>query len=200
MEWKDIQNYEDLYQISNTGLVKSLERKIIIHGKEALLKERILKQDDNKGYKRVTLSKDGKTRRFLIHRLVAIHFLENLENKPMVNHIDNNPSNNNINNLEWVTHSENMIHAQKQNRLFNSQRTGGLKGSNTNKNKGINKANNDVGNIYKCYKILKVLPFIPNEKFKVKVQCINCNNEYIRTYSYVINNRNNNCINCRVKR
>ena len=80
MIWKNIQNYEDLYQISSTGLVKSLERKIIIYNKEVLLKEKILKQDDTKGYKRVTLSKNGKTKRFLVHRLVATHFLNFLVN------------------------------------------------------------------------------------------------------------------------
>ena len=199
MIWKNIQNYEDLYQISSTGLVKSLERKIIIYNKEVLLKEKILKQDDTKGYKRVTLSKNGKTKRFLVHRLVATHFLKNLENKPMVNHIDNNPSNNNLNNLEWVTHSENMIHAQKQNRLFNSQSLGGIQGSEINKNKVIEKANNDINKIYTCFKILKVFPFIKYQKLKVQVICIHCESVFTRQYTYIINNKNKKCINCKMK-
>lgn len=66
-----------------------------------------------KGYMRVTFSQSNKTKRFLVHRLVATLFIPNPENKKTVNHKDGNPSNNNVKNLEWATHSENHIHAFK---------------------------------------------------------------------------------------
>jgi len=105
-EWKYIKGYED-YQISNMGRVRSLPKKY----RKTL---KIIKPMINdKGYHRTTLWKQGKYRRFLIQRLVAISFIKNRHNKPIVNHKDNNPSNNKISNLEWATQSENMLHAFK---------------------------------------------------------------------------------------
>lgn len=103
--FKPIKDYEELYQVSNTGKVVR-----ITTNKE-------LKHDISKaGYHRVTLCKDGATKRFLVHRLVAAEFITNDENKPDINHIDNNPSNNYVDNLEWCTKSENMQHSRKQGR------------------------------------------------------------------------------------
>ena len=98
--WKDIQGYENEYSISNTGIVK---------GKKY---NRELKPFTNKdGYQRVTLCKDGKTKNFSLHRIVAQHFKDNFSNKPQVNHIDGDKLNNTAINLEWVTCSENHLHA-----------------------------------------------------------------------------------------
>lgn len=111
--WKDIPNYEGLYQISNLGNVKSLER-IVTHNKygTAHIKEKLLRpRDDSKGYGRVVLYKNNKKKQFKIHRLVAETFLPNKSNKSAVNHIDGNKKNNNVNNLEWCTIKENNIHA-----------------------------------------------------------------------------------------
>lgn len=120
--WKIINNYPH-YMISDNGEIKSLSRK---NGAGTRIKERILKPDfSSRGYSRVTLSNEKGIKRYSVHRLVALHFIPNPENKPFINHIDNNPRNNNVSNLEWCTHSENMIHAQKQNRLFESQQKGG---------------------------------------------------------------------------
>lgn len=66
---------------------------------------------EKRDYRQVTVSKNGKQRQYLVHRLVAEAFIPNPENKPQVNHIDGNPSNNNANNLEWVTQSENNKHS-----------------------------------------------------------------------------------------
>jgi hypothetical protein len=81
---------------------------------------RILKFDiqekNHTTYHRVTFSKNGKTKRFQVHRLVATHFIPNTENKPIVNHIDNDGTNNNVSNLEWCTHKENMKHSAEQGR------------------------------------------------------------------------------------
>jgi hypothetical protein len=72
---------------------------------------KFLKQENSKGYKRVTLSIDGKTKRFQVHRLVAMYFIKNQFNKPCVNHIDGDKQNNYLNNLEWCTYSENENHS-----------------------------------------------------------------------------------------
>ena len=115
MNWKKVKEF-DMYMVSDCGEIKSLR-------KGNLLKLESTKEGK---YKRVTFSKNGKTTRFQVHRLVATHFIDNPDNKPHINHIDNNGNNNTIENLEWCTHSENMIHAQKQGRLFASQKKGGL--------------------------------------------------------------------------
>lgn len=112
--WKDIKGYEGLYQVSNLGNVKSLTRKVG-NGKGFYIRnEKELKQAySSTGYKVVALCKVGKQRMFKVHRLVAIAFVDNPLNKPYVNHIDGNIENNLMENLEWVTHRENIIHAYK---------------------------------------------------------------------------------------
>ena len=115
--WKDVKGYEGYYQVSNLGNIKSLER--IIENSGTLtgyykVKERILKPRENKnrnGYYELSLRKDGKEKRFKVHRLVACAFIENPYNKPEVNHIDGNKSNNCVSNLEWTTSKENKEHA-----------------------------------------------------------------------------------------
>ncbi len=99
--WKDIKGYEDLYAVSNTGLVK---------GKKY---NRVLKPEINKGYARVSLCKEGKKSKQSIHRLVASHFIPNPDNKPQVNHINGDKLTNTAINLEWITCSENHKHAYR---------------------------------------------------------------------------------------
>lgn len=75
---------------------------------------KFLKQETQRnGYKRVTLCHKGKTKRFTVHRLVAILFLPNPLGKPCVNHIDGDKSNNDLSNLEWATYSENEFHSYR---------------------------------------------------------------------------------------
>lgn len=103
--WKDIQEYEGLYQVSNLGRIKSLE-KIIITNNNIIKKmsEKILKTPLHKdGYCYVMLRKDNKSRLFVVHRLVAKEFIPNPNNLPQVNHKDENKLNNNAENLEWCT-------------------------------------------------------------------------------------------------
>lgn len=115
-KWKDIEGYEDIYEVSSKGRVKTKEGKTTysdLHGKRTW-KARVLKQKTDKdGYKRVTLWKNKRGKDFLVHRLVATAFLSNPESKPTVNHIDGNPSNNYLNNIEWATYRENLLHAFK---------------------------------------------------------------------------------------
>lgn len=112
--WKPIKDYEGIYEVSDLGKVRSSLNKTTqstLHGKR-VWKQRILKQKtDSKGYKRVTLWKNKASKGFLVHRLVAISFIENKDKKKYVNHKDGNPSNNYVSNLEWCTSSENLIHA-----------------------------------------------------------------------------------------
>jgi Mn-dependent DtxR family transcriptional regulator len=113
-EWRPVLGYEGLYEVSNYGEVKSLTRKRSCGKGFYYQEERILKQTfTTTGYKKVELSKDGKRKSLKVHRLVAIAFIPNPFNKEEVNHIDGDKINNNVNNLEWVTSSENSIHAIK---------------------------------------------------------------------------------------
>lgn len=103
-EWRDIPGYEGLYQASNLGRVKSLAR--LRTGIQAgyKLPERILKQNvDRIGYKFCGLYKSGKVKTVRVHRLVALAFLPNPCDFPVINHKDENKTNNSVSNLEWCT-------------------------------------------------------------------------------------------------
>jgi hypothetical protein len=113
-EWKDIIGYEGYYQISNLGRVKFLERQVPRFSKIQILKEKIVKFHlAKRGYYVVDLRVKSKRKTLNIHRLIAIHFIDNPLNKKYVNHIDENKLNNSIENLEWVTNMENICHAKK---------------------------------------------------------------------------------------
>lgn len=109
-EWREIEGYEGLYQVSNIGKVKSLSRIAIDRrGIPHYVNERILKQTfDKDGYCLVGLHKDGKIKSGKVHRLVASAFVDNPHNLPEVNHKDENKSNNNVDNLEWCTSKYNI--------------------------------------------------------------------------------------------
>ena len=111
--FKDISGYEGIYQVSNQGKVKSLERKVRhSEGGWKNWKERIIKPyKGNHGYLMLGLSNDGHRKAFTIHRLVALAFISNPDNKAEVNHKDGDKTNNLLENLEWNTPSENTKHA-----------------------------------------------------------------------------------------
>lgn len=111
-EWKQILGYEGLYEISNTGLVKSLDRVKGVNGQRQTQKGRILKPAVNSsGYLTVRLGVGGEYTSKYIHRLVAEAFILNLYSKEQVNHINGIKTDNRTSNLEWVTSSENTKHA-----------------------------------------------------------------------------------------
>ena len=117
--FKDIPNYEGLYQVSNLGNVKSLERIVNAkNGSKKLTRDRILKQSfDTAGYYVVCLSKNDGGKSLAIHRLMAYTFLNHTPsgNKLVVDHIDNNKLNNNLSNLQVITHRENIVKDLKSN-------------------------------------------------------------------------------------
>lgn len=125
--FKPVIGYDGIYEISNFGKVKSLARK----GKGSRNTDIILSPGmGGSGYYFVYLCKNGTNKMFMIHRLVAINFLDNPENKREVNHINGIKTDNRLENLEWVTPSENILHgirlgimntakgSQKKNSLF----------------------------------------------------------------------------------
>lgn len=123
--WKDIKNYEGLYQVSNLGRVRSLDH-IRKNGKksgnEYLSKGKVLKSAiQNVGYMFVVLSKNGKTKGYRVHRLVAEAFISNPNNYKCVNHKDENKQNNCVDNLEWCNHTYNNNYGTKKERLKQSQ-------------------------------------------------------------------------------
>lgn len=103
--WIKIKNFEQ-YELSRNGEVRRMNKK----GEMKILKHWVNSKKSN-DYLRVSLFRNSKQTRFLLHRLIALHFIDNPENKPQVNHIDGNRQNYEISNLEWVTRSENSIHA-----------------------------------------------------------------------------------------
>lgn len=113
--WRDIEGYEGYYQVSIDGDVKSLDR--WANGKEKILKSKI----GSSGYLLVGLRKDGKSKSFLVHRLVAQAWIPNPDNLPCVNHKDENPSNNRVENLEWCTYEYNLNYGTAQQRRAEKQ-------------------------------------------------------------------------------
>jgi len=109
---KDILGYENIYEIDINGIVYGKKRIVDKWDGKRLIKKAIKAQSiSSKGYARVSLFKNGVGKKHSVHRLVAIAFIDNIENKPDVNHKDGNKLNNNVNNLEWVTKSENIKHS-----------------------------------------------------------------------------------------
>jgi hypothetical protein len=116
MEWKNIKGYEGLYVVSDTGIVKGLQRYVpFAEGKKRLVKERVLvSRINNYGYVTVRLSKMGETKTCFVHRLVASAFIDNPDKLPQVNHISGDKLDNTPANLEWVNASENSYHAYRE--------------------------------------------------------------------------------------
>ena len=106
--WKPIKGYEGIYEVSSYGRVRSLARmRIDKKGRRKPIPEKMLKMHDRKGYDSVTLQDMGRKAIMSVHRLVAMAFIPNPDNLPVINHRDENPKNNQVSNLEWCDISYN---------------------------------------------------------------------------------------------
>lgn len=107
--WKPVTGYEGLYEVSNRGMVRSLDRIVNSRwGKPVLRKGKILSLNQHRdGHLRIALRDQGVSRLFYVHRLVALEFVDNPDDLPLVRHWDDDPSNNLASNLRWGTVSDN---------------------------------------------------------------------------------------------
>lgn len=154
--WKDITGYEGLYQVSNYGRVK---RNFDL---------KVLKIYDNGiGYKFVSLNLNGKHKTHYLHRLVAKHFIENLNNYLEVNHLDFDKSNNKFDNLEWCSRESNMLHY-------------------------YNKSGKRILNSNKMDKLFKIDLYKPTNKYRLRVT-INGQTKhlgYFKSYELAVDKQN----------
>lgn len=110
--WMPIKGYEGIYEVSNMGRIKTLERVYYGGVVPVKIKTRLRKQTyTQKGYLSLILSKDKANKTCVVHRIVASHFIPNNENKPQVNHRNGVKDDNRVENLEWCTNQENCYHA-----------------------------------------------------------------------------------------
>ena len=129
-EWRDIIGYEGLYMVSNLGRVKSLER---YDSGGRKIKERVLTGTiDKKGYIIVNLTKNNECKPLKVHRLVAIAFIPNPEDKPFIDHINTIRDDNRVENLRWCTQKENCNNEITKKKLRES-----LKGKGIGENNGM---------------------------------------------------------------
>ena len=122
--WKDIKDYEGLYQISSLGRVHSLDRFVPRKtGTTQRVHGRILKlTEDKDGYLQVGLYKNNKMKKMKVHRLVAKAFIPNPDRLPEINHINEIKDDNRVNNLEWCTRKENINHGTRSERVAKIKR------------------------------------------------------------------------------
>ena len=121
-EWLAVPGFEGLYEVSNTGKVRSLEREdvVVTHNSQTFKRKRseklLTQYVDRYGYMKVYLYKCGKPHYLTVHRLVALAFIPNAENKKTVDHIDCDRTNNRVENLRWATMKENLDHSHRMGR------------------------------------------------------------------------------------
>lgn len=181
--WRPIKGYEGLYEVSNLGRVKSLERKKRMGYCYGLhtIKEKILTQYSSYEYMRVTLWKECKSKHFQVHRLVADAFLIKPDGDVEVDHIDGNKSNNNVSNLRWVTHYENIhnpvsMERKKRNYRVGKQKEGGL----SHKAKKVVAVNMETGEILKFDAMVEATGFLDN---KISA-CVRGKSKFHRGYKW----------------
>lgn len=123
--WNAMVAFEGIYEVSNHGRVRSLDR--IVRGRwgPVFYKGQLMSQSpDTSGYLQTALCKDGVEYTRSVHRLVAEAFIPNQDNKPCINHIDEDKTNNHVDNLEWCTYSENTNHGTRNKRVSTKNTNG----------------------------------------------------------------------------
>ncbi len=189
--WQDIKDYEGQYQISDEGEVYSTP----LDGKpHKLLKQKVGKYSHT-NYKRVTLCKNGKVKTYSVHRLVALAFIPNIENKPDINHIDNNGENNSVGNLEWVTKIENMEHSSKQGRQDRARKLGGIAIGKIKREAKLKRLNSLVGQTFGMRTLIEITD--TGKHPKGKFLCLNCLNYFQGNVAYAELANKNNILACR---
>lgn len=146
--WVDVPDYEQFYQVSNFGRIRSKTRIARNKNGNRIIQGKLLKPGLNsRGYSRLNVKTNAIHKHFFIHRLVANIFVPNPQNKPHVNHLDSNPLNNHYKNLEWVSHLGNMHHAINKGRFDNhfKRLTALFKESNERRQKAVIGINKQTG-------------------------------------------------------
>lgn len=121
-EWRDVVGYEGLYEVSNLGRVRGVERHYYRQDSRGVsypvvVRARMLNQTENSnGYYRVSLSRDNHVKQAFVHRLVAMAFVENPDNLPVIDHIDGDRHNNDASNLRWCTQGDNLHYTYQNGR------------------------------------------------------------------------------------
>ena len=177
--WKDVKDYEGLYQVSNLGNVRKLRFINNIANKEKIFM--ITPQLINSGYYKVMLSKNGGYKNKTLHRLAAETFIPHPENKPQVNHKDGNKANNRVETLEWCSQSENIKHAYKNN--LTKPFAKGRFGKNSLKAKKVNMLDKNTGEIIKTFgSLIDAAHYVNVDKSCHIVSC--CKGKLKTAYGY----------------
>ena len=192
-EWRDIEGYAGLYQVSNLGRVKSCDHISNVTGyncKKHTFVGRILKLETTRlGYRIAHLCKNGKDDRLFVQRLVAKAFLDNKDNLPCVNHKDETPWNNTVTNLEWCTYSYNNAYNDLNKRRSETKRK--------HFDEGIVKFGNPICMLDDKYKIIATYDNCEDCQRKIKInpnysinrrKALTCKNHHwmlIDEYEYV---------------
>lgn len=126
--WLPVKGYEERYEVSNLGRVRSIDRtQRCSNGNIQSWKGKMIKpyiKSEDKRYLKVTLCKNGKQKNVFVHRLVAEAFIPNPNNLPQVNHKDEDKSNNRVENLEWCTPEYNLTYGTARKRIAKSLTNG----------------------------------------------------------------------------
>lgn len=190
--WKPIIGFEGLYEVSNIGEIRSLNKTVKCRNRFnkntsiRIIKGRILKQvDTGHGYLQVCLRKNNKNYSLYVHRLVAEVFIQNPKNMPFINHIDENKSNNKVSNLEWCTAQYNCNYGTRTERILKNRKSPDFNLSNNPKAKRVEMYSLD--NIYQMtFNSIKEAFIYLNLKNAVQSNVSNvCNGKLKTAYKHI---------------